>query len=764
MEFGRTSNSAALLLGVLLLLGVCGKTWAQTIPHVGTSGAQTSQNSDSASKRAVDRKADLRALDRVLKLLKDDQARATLVKDLERLRSGVAAKTEVLKDARAKNKGDEGLLGAVTEAVITAGEKAPEALAAPLDHKINQATDQVQRQFGDAYESGSMQRFLLTAAPGWLLAIGLALGVRILPWVRRGREKLMSAVRESADSKDVLRAILIYGIWSLAPLLIGAAVVALWPRIGDLSDTWARIFLAAATPILVGALVWQFTSGLLSLLGPSRGWRRIGYAQRRLVPWISGLSAAVSASAILRSPYIWGTLSADVADVAALALDVGIGCLIIVFIAKYRLLVRSLIVRRHTASASPKDASPLWRVISILAKNWHVLGVLFVVAHLAARLLGGNVDFFISSVLSLLVIIIGLMVALWVDARLANSARRRKRNHPSVMRRIGARYLQIARLYAQAALLLLVTFICLKIWGLNPGAWLDTEIAWTIVRPVLSIVAALTAGWMLWIALDSSIENALSSVDRYGRTRAHSSRTKTVLPLVRNIIFISLCAIIIIAVLANLGINVAPLLAGAGIVGLAVGFGSQQLVQDLITGLFILFEGTIAVGDFIDTGDRSGVVEALTIRTVRIRDADGALHSVPFSQITALKNRSRDYGVYTVKVAVGYGSDLDQAMAIMREIGEELQSDPKFSWEILAPLEILGVDQFSPEGVVIMGAIKTRPLKQWSVGRELNLRLKKRFDAAGISMAVQRLSLVTPAFQDGEMDKRPPVTQKSSAG
>jgi small conductance mechanosensitive channel len=354
-------------------------------------------------------------------------------------------------------------------------------------------------------------------------------------------------------------------------------------------------------------------------------------------------------------------------------------------------------------------------------------------------------------------------MALWVDARLANRAERLGRYHSGVMRRIRARYLHIARVYAQVALVMLISYVCLKTFGFDLRIWLQTEIGWAIVRPVLWIVAALTAGWMLWIALDSFIDNALSSVDRYGRTRAHSSRTMTVLPLVRNVVFISLCVISLIAVLANLGINVAPLLAGAGIVGLAVGFGSQQLVQDLITGLFILFEGTIAVGDVIDTGDRAGVVEALTIRTVKIRDADGALHSVPFSQITALKNRSRDYGVYTLRVAVGYGSDLDQAMDIMREIGQELHNDPKFSWEILEPLEIWGVDQFAPEGVVILAVIKTRPLRQWSVGREFNLRLKKRFDEAGVAMAVPRLSLVTPAQGSGD-DKGPSVMQMSSAG
>jgi len=354
------------------------------------------------------------------------------------------------------------------------------------------------------------------------------------------------------------------------------------------------------------------------------------------------------------------------------------------------------------------------------------------------------------------------MVALSVDAWLAHRVKKQQRYADGVMRRISARYLQIVRVFAQAIIVVFIVLLGLDIWALDVDAWLGSKAGWAIIRPVLSMLAAITVGWMLWVALDSCIENALSTVDRHGRERAHSSRTKTLLPLMRNVVFVALCAIILVAVLANLGINVAPLLAGAGIVGLAIGFGSQQLVQDLITGLFILFEGSIAVGDTIDTGGRAGVVEAMTLRTVKIRDAEGALHSVPFSQITALKNRSRDYGVYTVKASVGYGTDLDRVMEIMREIGREMQADVTYSWDILTPLEIWGVDQFAPEGVVVIGVIKTRPLRQWSIGREFNLRLKKRFDAEGIEMAVPRLSLISSPAKTS--DNTPPIKEAASSG
>nr|WP_277819153.1 mechanosensitive ion channel domain-containing protein [Pseudoroseomonas vastitatis] len=215
--------------------------------------------------------------------------------------------------------------------------------------------------------------------------------------------------------------------------------------------------------------------------------------------------------------------------------------------------------------------------------------------------------------------------------------------------------------------------------------------------------------------------------------------------MLRNFAFVVLCALTVIAIMSNLGINVAPLLAGAGVIGLAISFGSQQLVQDVITGLFMLIEDTIGIGDTIDTGDRAGVVESVTIRTVRVRDGEGALHTIPFSQIKALKNRSRGFGVYTVKVVVGYDADLDRAMTIMNEVGEELQRDPEFAGNMMGGLSIWGVDQFTPEGITIMGGLRTRALQQWGVGRAFNLRLKQRFDAEGIALTPPRPTMMVPA-------------------
>jgi small conductance mechanosensitive channel len=214
-----------------------------------------------------------------------------------------------------------------------------------------------------------------------------------------------------------------------------------------------------------------------------------------------------------------------------------------------------------------------------------------------------------------------------------------------------------------------------------------------------------------------------------------SPRTRTLLPLLRTTMMIVLAVMVVLIVLSQIGVDIAPLLAGAGIVGLAIGFGSQALVKDIITGLFMLIEDTLAVGDVVDVGgDHAGVVEAITVRTIRLRDGAGAVHTVPFSSVTSVKNQTRDYAYYVIDVRVAYREDTDAVIVVLKQVAEELKSDPAYGWLMLAPLEVIGVDRFEPSAVVISIRIKTSPAQQWTVGREFNRRMKKAFDAKGISM------------------------------
>jgi small conductance mechanosensitive channel len=213
-----------------------------------------------------------------------------------------------------------------------------------------------------------------------------------------------------------------------------------------------------------------------------------------------------------------------------------------------------------------------------------------------------------------------------------------------------------------------------------------------------------------------------------------SARTRTLLPLLRNAFLVFLIIVTSIVVLGELGINTAPLLAGAGVIGLAIGFGAQTLVKDVINGIFILFENTVAVGDVVDLDKgHSGVVEAMSIRALKLRDNTGAVHTVPFSDVTSVKNMTKDFSYYVFDIPVAYDQDTDAVIDALHELGAQMQNDPAYRADILDPLEVVGVNAFTDKAVMLQARIKTRPSKQWSVGRELNRRMKKRFEELGFA-------------------------------
>ncbi len=202
----------------------------------------------------------------------------------------------------------------------------------------------------------------------------------------------------------------------------------------------------------------------------------------------------------------------------------------------------------------------------------------------------------------------------------------------------------------------------------------------------------------------------------------------------RNGVLILLVVLGGIAVLANIGVDVTPLIAGAGVFGLALSFGSQQLVQDVITGFFILAEDTIAVGDTISTGDRTGVVESLSLRSMRLRDSDGALHSIPFSTVKALKNSSRNFGVLRPRFTVPAGTDPLAVIDEMRTAAAELRADPKFSHAITSDMHDLGIDEINAGSVVVSGSLRTSPVRQPEIARAFNGRMLVGLAEKGIRL------------------------------
>lgn len=194
-------------------------------------------------------------------------------------------------------------------------------------------------------------------------------------------------------------------------------------------------------------------------------------------------------------------------------------------------------------------------------------------------------------------------------------------------------------------------------------------------------------------------------------------------------------------VLREIGVDITPVLTGAGIIGLAVGFGAQTLVKDIISGLFLIAEDQVRLGDVAEINGVSGAVEEINLRTIVLRDLEGTLHYVAAGEIRTLANKSKDFSYAVLDLGVGYYDDTDRIVDAVRAVAVELRNDPAYAGLILEPLEVLGVDAFKPTEVTLRFRIKTLPLKQWEVGRELRRRIKKAFDAQGIALAAPKLEV-----------------------
>ena len=227
-----------------------------------------------------------------------------------------------------------------------------------------------------------------------------------------------------------------------------------------------------------------------------------------------------------------------------------------------------------------------------------------------------------------------------------------------------------------------------------------------------------------------------------GVTRA---RVATLTSVLRTLALVGLWSIVVVICLSQLGFDVRPILAGAGIVGLAVGFGAQYLVRDVIAGFFLVLEDQVRVGDVAVVNGTGGLVETVTFRTIVLRDLAGTVHIFPNGSVTTLANMTKDWSGYVVDVEVGYREDLDRIVALMRRVAEELRQDPAHGPSIIEPIEIFGVDAFKDASVVIKARLKTRPIQQWTVGREYRRRLLLAFAAENIEIPATRVLQVGDA-------------------
>ena len=262
-----------------------------------------------------------------------------------------------------------------------------------------------------------------------------------------------------------------------------------------------------------------------------------------------------------------------------------------------------------------------------------------------------------------------------------------------------------------------------------------TAIAKSGLRIVLVLVAGYLAVRFLRIALRRLEEILIRAGERTELVPgAARKRVTTLTGLLLTMGLVGVWAVAIVICLDQIGLAVTPILAGAGIVGLAVGFGAQNLVRDVISGFFLVLENQVRVGDVAVVNGTGGLVEAITFRTIVLRDLAGVVHVFPNGTIATLANMTMGWSGYVIDVGVAYKEDTDRVIDVMTEVAEDLRSDPSFGPSILGPIEVFGVDAFKDSEVTIKARLKTLPSQQWNVGREYRRRLKKAFDARGIEI------------------------------
>ena len=739
---------------VLLWLGAMAMAQEPTEPPGQQEAEAAAGESEAAPEEAAsepgpeataDADVDAQQVEDLIATLEDENARAELV---ERLRLMVAAEPVDEPDTRTR------FLGGVSEAVDAVGERIS-ALGTAFAN-LPEVLFWLERQVA----SSDARALWLDV----LISLAIVGGVSAAAWfaVRWGisRPRSRMAGTDGAGQWARLPAWAAHTVLDLAPTAIAA--LAAYAVVGVLDPAYL-------VRLVVGAVV-----NAAVILGLSRIVVRavVKPAAPRLRPvgltdagaaaaqrWVTRIAAVVVVGYVIVTTGLLLGL-AQPARVALLALlSLAVVIMVIVVIGRLRRPVRVAIGRAARAG------SPLRRPLHLVADHWHTAAIVYVVVVYGVWLLAvpGGFVFLLRATVETVVILL-VVIALLAALRRRGAPREPAQavwaaRYPKMAGMLG-RYRGVLRQVARVLIVVVGAMALLEAWGLGGFAWTRGDFGQAIGGSALAIVVIVLIALVAWEGVNRLIQRLLAPREDVETTLAHSQRMRTLLPLLRNAASIVIVAVAALTILSELGINIAPLLAGAGVIGLAIGFGAQTLVHDVITGLFILFEDTISVGDVVVVGSHGGLVEGLTIRTLRLRDLSGNVHTIPFSQVSTVMNMTRDFSYYVFDIGVAYRENIDEVIEVIRQLGDELQADKTYAAEILEPIEILGVDAFADSAVVVKARFKTRPIKQWMVGREFNRRLKNRFDELGIEIPFPHMTLYFGADKAG---KSPPANVSMAA-
>jgi small conductance mechanosensitive channel len=403
---------------------------------------------------------------------------------------------------------------------------------------------------------------------------------------------------------------------------------------------------------------------------------------------------------------------------------------------------------QHRLGLQIIEGDSLWkarskRIAGYVLGKFYILAVLYMGLVIALSVLGFQQAYrymMSASGRSLLVIFFAAaLVFLWrlLFKKLFDVSRALRDRYPELEAQVN-RYVNFLEDGGHLLILLVASASLLEAWGLNIYAFMSTHgffsrIFLQIPLIVLGTVLLIQIGKLLIAGLEKEVALRILQARSTSPGEAEK-RVGTLGRICSSVLYLVTISIGGMMVLDRIGLDIKPILAGAGIIGLAVGFGAQNLVKDVISGLFFIIENRIRVGDVAILNGTGGLVEQVNLRTTVLRGLDGTVHVFPNGSIDSLSNMTHDFSFYLFNVGVAYKEDTDRVTEVLKEIGDEMIADPAYKEFILDPLEILGVDAFADSAVIIKARIKTVPIKQWLVGREMNRRIKKRFDEEGIEI------------------------------
>ncbi|MBM3518979.1 MAG: mechanosensitive ion channel family protein, partial [Alphaproteobacteria bacterium] len=275
------------------------------------------------------------------------------------------------------------------------------------------------------------------------------------------------------------------------------------------------------------------------------------------------------------------------------------------------------------------------------------------------------------------------------------------------------------------------TVVILDLWGLDLVALVRGSEASAGGRAVFDIALTMFVGLVLWETFKVWLARLMHGPAHASADRGAGARARTLVPLLRKAVLVAMVVVVAMIVLSSLGVDIGPLLASAGVVGIAIGFGAQTLVRDVVSGVFFLVDDAFRVGEYVEIGELRGTVEAMSIRSLQLRHHRGAVHTIPFGEMRSLTNYSRDWVIEKLELGLQYDTDLDKVKAILKQIGKDMMKDPEVSRVLLEPLKSQGVSRLGDFAIIVRAKFKSLPGEQFIVRREAYKRIKRAFEENG---------------------------------